>query len=224
MEENLKQELIHLAQKILNTANSLNSTYLIQQDARALYEKAVILNYLNSNKITKNIPQSVNNQPFAPHNIIGGVNPSFQNNNPLQSPSQNLVKEVITPAPQNNAKKISFDIKKENTLEDILSNVPQPPVFQEKTPKENTQNIKTINDISSKEIQLGLNDRLAFISHLFLGNDKAFSQVISALNECKTSHEALTIIETEIKPAFNHWKNKEEYEERFLNAIMRKFS
>lgn len=212
MEENLKQELINLAQKILNTANSLNSTYLIQQDARALYEKAVILDYLNSNKITQNTPQSINNQPFTPHNISGGVNPSFQNNNPLQSP------------PQNNAKKISFDIKKENTLEDILSNVPQPPVFQEKTPKENTQNIKTINDISSKEIQLGLNDRLAFISHLFLGNDKAFSQVISALNECKTSHEALTIIETEIKPAFNHWKNKEEYEERFLNAIMRKFS
>lgn len=109
------------------------------------------------------------------------------------------------------------------TLEDILSQVPKEPVFEEKNQvKEVT---KTLNDvINSKNIQFALNDKIAFINHLFEGSEADFSQAVMALGKLSSSAEVTRFVQERIKPIFNHWQGKEEYEERFLNIITRRFN
>lgn len=81
----------------------------------------------------------------------------------------------------------------------------------------------SLNDRLKKGIQIGLNDRLAFIKHLFDGNTEDYNRVISQLNTIGSSEEAKSFIEANVKPDYNGWYNKEDYEDRFLEVIENKF-
>ena len=83
---------------------------------------------------------------------------------------------------------------------------------------------KSLNDaLYSTNIQVGLNDRIAFVKHLFDGSQEDFNRVLSQLNSFKSANEAVTFIKEFVKPDYN-WGTKGEYEERFLTIIERKFS
>ena len=82
---------------------------------------------------------------------------------------------------------------------------------------------KTINDAFSHMITVGLNDRIAFEKNLFNGSSEDLNRVISQLNTIETFPEAKDFIEDLVKPDFNYWKGKEEYEERFMELIQKRF-
>lgn len=82
---------------------------------------------------------------------------------------------------------------------------------------------KTINDAFSHLITVGLNDRIAFEKNLFNGSSEDLNRVISQLNTIETFPEAKDFIEDLVKPDFNYWKGKEEYEERFMELIQKRF-
>jgi len=82
---------------------------------------------------------------------------------------------------------------------------------------------KTINDAFSHVITLGLNDRIAFEKNLFDGSSEDFNRVISQLNTIESYQEAQDFIDDLVKPDFNYWKGKEEYEERFMQLIQKRF-
>jgi len=82
---------------------------------------------------------------------------------------------------------------------------------------------KSLNDNFQGDIQIGLNDRIAFVKHLFAGNQEDFNRVVSQLNTIKTEKESIKFINKMVKPDYD-WSNKEEYEERFLSLINRKFA
>jgi hypothetical protein len=82
---------------------------------------------------------------------------------------------------------------------------------------------KSLNDLFQTNIQIGLNDRIAFVKNLFEGNQEDFNRVVSQLNTFKTEKEAKKFIHKMVKPDYN-WKNQEEYEERFMAIIGRKFA
>ena len=100
----------------------------------------------------------------------------------------------------------------------------------EKATKENPvieenkqQSIRSINDTLFKSnLQIGLNDRIAFVKHLFDGSQEDFNRVLSQLNSFKTEKEAKYFLNNLVKPDYN-WSNKEEYEQRLVNLIERKF-
>lgn len=142
------------------------------------------------------------------------------------TPNQPLPNEVKGFAQAVKAPTINdtFQKKQATTLDEILSQVPNDPVFEEKNQlKENIT--KTLNDVvGSQTIQFGLNDRIAFISHLFDGSEADFTEGINALNKIHSGVEAMRFIQERIKPVFNNWAGKEEYEERFVNIVMRKFN
>ena len=96
------------------------------------------------------------------------------------------------------------------------------PIFETKKVEEVKK--RSINDVLySTNIQVGLNDRIAFVKHLFDGSQEDFNRVLSQLNSFKSADEALEFINDFVKPDYN-WNNKEEYEERFIAIIERKFS
>jgi hypothetical protein len=82
---------------------------------------------------------------------------------------------------------------------------------------------RSLNDQLRKEIHIGLNDRLAFIKHLFGGSAPDYNRVLSQLNTLREKSEAEKFITTMIKPDYQNWEGKEEYEERFIDIVLSKF-
>lgn len=87
---------------------------------------------------------------------------------------------------------------------------------------ENVQS-KSLNDKLSSNIQIGLNDRIAFVKNLFNNQQEDYNRVISQLNTFKTEKEAKEFINKVVKPDYN-WSEQEELESRFLDIIERKFA
>ena len=82
---------------------------------------------------------------------------------------------------------------------------------------------KTLNDALGKMISLGLNDRIAFEKNLFGGSTDDLNRVLSQLNTINTFDEAKDFINELVKPDYNNWEGKEEYEERFMTIVEKKF-
>lgn len=83
-------------------------------------------------------------------------------------------------------------------------------------PTPNTQHLKTIS--------LGLNDRIAFEKNLFGGSGEDLNRVISQLNTIDTFDEAKDFVNDLVKPDYNNWQGKEEYEERLMELVEQRFS
>ena len=108
------------------------------------------------------------------------------------------------------------------SLEEFLSQKAKTASFERKNPEE-PKPTQSLNDRFSKAIQIGLNDKLAFVQKLFFGSESEYNKVLKHLEELHTLEEAAVYIQQQVKPTYNHWKGKEEYEERFLSLILRRF-
>lgn len=82
---------------------------------------------------------------------------------------------------------------------------------------------KTINDAFAHKISIGLNDRIAFEKNLFKGNGDDLNRVIAQLNTIETFQEAQDFIEDLVKPEFNNWQGREDYEKRFMALVEKRF-
>lgn len=94
------------------------------------------------------------------------------------------------------------------------------PEIKELTPKVK----RSLNDaLFQGNIQIGLNDRIAFVKHLFNGSQEDFNRVLSQLNSFETEKDAVKFIQKMVKPDYN-WEDNLTYEERFMDLIARKFN
>lgn len=112
-----------------------------------------------------------------------------------------------------------------NDMEEIggvhYDNLPQ---FEPVTKSEGAaERPKSLNDRLKKGINIGLNDRLAFVKHLFDGSSSDYNRVLSQLNTIKNREEAFNFVANMVKPDYNNWEGKEDYESRFLSIIDKKF-
>lgn len=104
----------------------------------------------------------------------------------------------------------------EEELEDTISLDVAANLFEKVVPK------KSLNDQLQQNINIDLNDRIAFVKHLFDGDQGDFNRVISQLNSIKTAKEAKKFINKMVKPDYN-WSEKEAFEARFMSLVARKF-
>ncbi|GLB52706.1 hypothetical protein NBRC110019_17460 [Neptunitalea chrysea] len=129
----------------------------------------------------------------------------------------------------------SFVVKEEPKVEETPSEPVQEEVKEAKIPEpvvskpvveepKVSKLSKSLNDRAFRHgIQIGLNDRIGFVKHLFGGNSDDYNRVISQLNTATSFVEAQTFIEQMVKPDYNNWDGKEEYETRFYAIIEKKF-
>ena len=75
-----------------------------------------------------------------------------------------------------------------------------------------------------KKINIGLNDRIAFIKHLFDGDPDVYAEFIDRLNSFDSYEAALRYINQDVKPRYHHWETKDEYEFRLLQLLELKFA
>ena len=83
---------------------------------------------------------------------------------------------------------------------------------------------RSLNETLGNGLNIGLNDRLAFIKHLFNGSNEDYSRVMSQISSFSTYEEAETFIKIRVKPEYGNWLNKDEYTERFMGIVERNFS
>ncbi|MGO4771597.1 hypothetical protein ACEN2I_08030 [Flavobacterium sp. W22_SRS_FK3] len=81
-----------------------------------------------------------------------------------------------------------------------------------------------LNEKLAKGFQIDLNDRIAFTKNLFGNNTEDYSRVLNQLLTFDNYDEAQEFIETMVKPDYNNWEGKEDYAERFLAIVEKKFS
>jgi hypothetical protein len=81
----------------------------------------------------------------------------------------------------------------------------------------------SLNDKLQTNIQIGLNDRIAFVKNLFEGSQEDFNRVISQLNTLKTEKEVKKFINKIVKPDYN-WSEQEDLENRLMAIIERRFA
>jgi hypothetical protein len=94
----------------------------------------------------------------------------------------------------------------------------------EQKEKEKTEEKVISADKNTKGITIGLNDRVAFMKHLFANSSEDYNRVLSQLITFDTYQEAQTFIAEMVKPDYNDWKGKEDYETRFMEIVEKKFS
>ena len=114
------------------------------------------------------------------------------------------------------AKEPKEEVVAEVKEEIIIEKVPEV-VFEE--PK-----TMSLNDRLTKGINIGLNDRIAFEKKLFGGSSDDFNRVLSQLNTFDSFDEAQGFINDFVKPDYNNWDGKEEFENRFLEIVEKKFN
>lgn len=115
-----------------------------------------------------------------------------------------------------------------NEFETITSGFETIPEFEpieEAKKREEASEKKSLNDkLKGKRLNIGLNDKLAFIKHLFEGQHEDYDRVVSQVNTTHSFEEAEKLILDMVKPDYNNWAGKEEYEARLFQLIEGKFN
>jgi hypothetical protein len=157
---------------------------------------------------------------------------------------EEVEEEIIEEAPKQEAVQISFEdliggdfsedlfVKVENTTfetpkEDQAETVHETVEFDldEIEIHEEVEESKsvTLNEKLAKGINIDLNDRIAFTKHLFGNDPEDYNRVLNQLITFNTFYETRDFIRDMVKPDYNNWEGKEEYEERFMEIIEKKF-
>ena len=80
-----------------------------------------------------------------------------------------------------------------------------------------------LNEKLAKGFQIDLNDRIAFTKNLFGNSTEDYSRVLNQLLTFDNFNEAQEFIDTMVKPDYNNWEGKDDYAERFLSIVEKKF-
>ncbi len=114
--------------------------------------------------------------------------------------------EAVSPTP------VISEFKEKKIIETVVLETPAEP------------KVVTLNEKLAKGFHIDLNDRIAFTKNLFGNSSEDYSRVLNQLLTFDSYTEALDFIENMVKPDYNNWVGKDDYAERFLGIVEKKFS
>ena len=229
MKRKLKEELVKLCTDIITSDETTDITRLYDT-AKELYEKLAVMKYIEEKlsdieiDVTKNV-LAAKFEMMA--NAVINENRLVPENNPHEediiTPGIETIKDMVSEMPTSEeVEKIftEFVAKTEKIKKDKEWLTPE---VEKKNGNESR--VKSLNDVfCPKELKFALNDRLAFIKHLFEGNAEHFDKAIAHLNTIDTEERSLAFVNNLVKPEYNQWRDKIEYEKRFVAQIKKRFS
>ncbi len=248
MKKKLREQVKALAQKIIEEESTFK-TGTIKSLVGELYEKITVLEFLE-NQIEeapeKSTEESLDSKSFREENWFTEPEPLPQpeNTEDLIEPLMEKIKDIVAQMPEESERvdKMLEEVMPKtkfikNELEEFASNYQQTPTFERKNTESFPKSVefkeaskvltesrsKSLNDSVNKGLNIGLNDRLAFIKHLFDGQIEDYARVLSQINTMRNFDEAESFIKGKIKPDYNYWLNKDEYSERFMGIIEKSF-
>ena len=253
MKKKVLSQINALAKSIIASENDIDiiktKHTLIQ-----LYEKLTVLEFLETSvktKFEKPKRSAIDSKTYREQNWFQDPDPVPQpsHEDALVEPLMEKIKDLVAQMPSQSdpdgsaveellkemlPKKETF----KNDLEEFAASYQENLVFERKQEvekeeidfemekeRDSNQNKPTsINDKLNKGLNIGLNDRIAFIKHLFESNTDDYTRVLSQINSMTTFQEASSFVINNIKPDYNNWEDKEEYADRFLSIIEKRFN
>ena len=243
MKKKLESELISIAHRILKLRGKEDVSRLHEEVAK-LYEKLTVLKFAQEN-FEDEMPTIGGDSSF-----FGMLDDAFNNtvsdtievedkvyidldeteDDGIMEPVMETIKDIVAQMPEETQQvdemleeAIAGPGYQKNDLDDITSAYKNIPVFEPVVQTGESEK-KSLNEaLKGKHLKIGLNDKLAFIKHLFGGNVLDYERALLQLNSSPSLKEALILIENNIKPNQSNWEGKEEYEERFLELVEGRF-
>ena len=228
MLNNLIEDLRILAESILKEEQVSDVESKLDQ-ARSLYEKLLVLDHLekesNQDDSVEVIEQIEELKIELEIETISPVEKKDLKEEIAEEPKTPIIDEEEPPLSLNDLFVPTFDGIKEDMSQkaefrDTVSLDETENLFQ--TKKEEPRQLSLNDKLVGSSIQVGLNDRIAFVNKLFNFSQSDFNKALSKLNDFETKNEALNYFQYQVKPNYN-WKGKEELEERMIILIERKF-
>ncbi len=160
--------------------------------------------------------------------VFGGnfEEPDFVKVNDVPAEVEQVAQLTFEAVEESKPEEVSEDLfVAKEPKEEVVAEVKEEIVI-EKVPEVVFEEPKTmsLNDRLTKGINIGLNDRIAFEKKLFGGSSDDFNRVLSQLNTFDSFDEAQGFINDFVKPDYNNWDGKEEFENRFLEIVEKKFN
>ncbi len=229
MKRKLKDELIKLSTDII-TSRDKNDISDMYESAKNLYEKLAVLKFIDEklNDIEIDVSKNIIAAKFETMaNAVLNANSGVPETNPHQediiTPGMDTIKDMVSEMPNksSNDSVLNDFLGKPNLMKND-KDLFMPP---KKAEVKSTMATKSLNDkLTGKEIKIDLNNRLAFVKHLFNGSTEDYNRVLSQLATIDTEERSISFIENMVKPDYDNWAEKEEYVERFIGFIQRRFS
>ncbi len=232
MKKKLKEELVRLSTDII-TARGLHEITDLYDASRSLYERLAVLKFIQEKleDIEVDDTKSMMAAKFEKMaNVVLNANSSVPENNPHQEdimiPGMDTIRDMVSEMPghkvmddalaefmaQPNFSKTDMELFEPNKLDGL-----------EKKTSNGTKSYSN-NPSPSKEIKVDLNNRLAFVKHLFGNSTVDYNRVISQLNTIDSEERSIAFIVNMVKPDYNNWEGKDDYEIRFMTLIHHRFS
>ena len=229
MKNKLKKELRKLSTEIL-TADNLDDIAGLYELSKNLYEKLAVLKFieLELNDMEVDVSKNAIAAKFEElANAVLDSNKSVPENNPhdedIMIPGMDTIKDMVSEMPNN------------EELEDVLADFMSKPNYMKNDKelfmpsnedlKKSEASPKSLNDrLAKSNVKVDLNDRLAFVKHLFNNSMEDYNRVLSQLNTIDSEERSISFIKNMVKPDYNNWVGKEQYEERFIELVARRFA
>ena len=213
MSNKIFQELCRIAKEILENSDESNFQKVYDQTL-SLFEQLILIK--NSEGFSEDFWLELKSKydmeiDFIHANEKGVIDEDFSNSL-CQSRNSTIETNKETPDTKNYEAEleISSNLDLDNKIKE--DSTPQKEVIKER-----------LNDRFSKGLQIDLNDRLAFIKHLFNKNTNDYQRAISQISTFQDWNQAKAFILEMVKPDYDNWKGKELYEERFFKIIENNF-
>lgn len=231
MKKQLEAELMSLAQKVLDKQGA--DILVLHSQAQKLYEKLTLLKYVETHFGEL---QTIDHKHEIADRFEILANEVLKGNTDVPESNPNADEEEIMIPVMDTIKDLVGEMPEEETLEDILAGILPQPTFIKRdadtlAPKDTdvdtiiARGVPKANEHQSQHgFKIGLNDKLAFIKHLFNDSSEDYVRVVSQINTIDSFENAQEFIVSMVKPDYNQWEGKEAYEVRFMSIVEQKFS
>ena len=219
MIEKLKELIEELAKEIISSSDNVQPLFW-KEKAKKLYELLTVYTFIEQQKDKTSVWETQQAQFKSAVSRLENVSLKKQNSSVSSeedsldvAPLMDTINDILTEMPdqtmpeelfQDAAPSTTFD-KKEAVEEEKKTSI--------------IEDKPRINDRFSKDLKIDLNDRIAFIKHLFNNENSDYQRVIRQIFTYSTLDEAKAFINEMVKPEYNNWLGKDTYEERFLRVI-----
>jgi hypothetical protein len=242
MKKKLESELISIAHRILKLKGK-EDVIKMHAEVSVLFERLSVLKFAHDN-FEDNIPSIGNDSSFfgmldnAFNNTLSDtievedkiyINLDDVDEGSIMEPGMKTIKDMVEhmPVDEDNDDYEPINLVHENDFEELTAGFKNVPVFEPISKFTNgfSNEKKSLNDrLKTNKLNIGLNDKLAFIKQLFGGEAENYERVLSQINTSSSFFEASKLIQNIVKPDYNNWIGKEEIEERFMEIIESKFN
>lgn len=226
MKHQLREEIEKLIEQLSQKTAELTDQQLYER-LLMMYEKSVLLQHQKSEPLgDKDLLGKQQNQLFddlESMSIEKSAPISVEKSHQEEIPElMDTIKNMVTEMPESKELNELFTQLEEPSFV-RKEDKPQSDLPKDETNLHIEKPSPNINERFSKGLKVDLNDRLAFIQHLFDNQPNEYQRAMGQLVTYNSLAEATQFIDQMLKPDYNGWEGKEAYEERFLNILTQFF-